>query len=161
MSATTTVQSDIRTVLNLGNLNDLADALRKIKVGTMLSVVKAVVTALSAAQNIDITTAAVKAAAVITGIALGTNENLPPIGVVRSLRVAASGTAASVGTYGVSDAGGTAVVPPGGASVSMGIATLSDDGKTLGFPNTITAFTIVYMPKADVTLDTALAIASP
>jgi hypothetical protein len=31
----------------------------------------------------------------------------------------------------------------------MGIALLSDDGKTLTFPNTITQFTIQYIPRAE------------
>jgi hypothetical protein len=48
-----------------------------------------------------------------------------------------------------SEAGGTAIVPPGGAGAAMGIALLSDDGKTLTFPNTITQFTIQYIPRAE------------
>ena len=61
------------------------------------------------------------------------------------------------GTYGVTDAGGTAIIPPGGASASMGIAKLSDDGKTITFPNTVTGFVITYYPRAAVDPDTASA----
>jgi hypothetical protein len=150
MAVTGTKTRTRRGALNQGDLNDIANALKLIKAGNALSVVKVVVGAITATATPDITSAAVKAAATITGLdALQTGENLPPIGQVVSLRVVASGTGASLGTYGVSDAGGTAIVPPGGAGAAMGIALLSDDGKTLTFPNTITQFTIQYIPRAE------------
>lgn len=152
--STTEFDIRLRNQMNNGDPAQIATVARKVNLGTMLSEIKVVVTGLTAAAAIDVTTAAVKAAATITGMTLLTGENLPAIGFVRNLRVTASGTAGSLGTYGISDASGTAIVPPGGASAALGIATLSDDGKTLTFPNTITAFVLTYYPKAYTSLDT-------
>lgn len=144
---TTTKTKSLRSVLNSADPNELADALRLIKLGNRLSVIKATIASLTAASAVDITSAGVKAAATISGITLESGENLPPIAHVLSLRVTASGTAGSLGVYGVGDTGATAIVPPGGAGAAMGIAKISDDGKTLTFPNTITGFVIQYIPR--------------
>ena len=96
------------------------------------------------------TSRAVKAAATITGLSLDTGEGLPPLGALTSLRVTASGTAGSLGTYILTDPSGTPIVPPGGASAAVGIAKISDDGKTITFPNTVTGFVLQYMPRASV-----------
>lgn len=156
MSVTTTKNETLRSVLNDANLNEIASAMRRMRLGDRLSVVKVTVASLTATATPDITSAAVKAAATIVGMTLATGENLPPIGHVLSLRISASGTAASVGTYAVSDAGGTAIIPPGGASAAAGIALISDDGKTITFPNTVTGFVIQYIPRepVGVNLDT-------
>jgi hypothetical protein len=147
---TTTKNETLRSVLNDSNLNEIDAALGKAKFGNMLSEVKVVVAGLTAAAAIDITTAAVKAAATITGLELASGENLPAVGVVKSLRVSASGTAASLGSYIASDPGATAIIPPGGASAAVGVALLSDDGKTITFPNTVTGFVLTYRPRAAV-----------
>ncbi len=140
----------VQKVLDRAEPDITSDALRKVKFGQAMSQVKVVVTALGATATPDITSAAVKAAGVVTGItALAVGEMLPPIRMIRSLRVTASGTATSLGTYIVSDASGTAIIPPGGASAAVGVALLSDDGKTITFPNTVTAFTIIYEPLCD------------
>ena len=137
------------------------DLLRKMHFGKMMTPIKVTVSGLTATATPDITSAAVKAAATIAGIELETGENLPAIGQVVSLRIAASGTAASVGTYGVTDAGGTAIIPPGGASAAMGIAKLSDDGKTITFPNTVTGFVLVYYPRAAVAMNADAGFMAP
>lgn len=147
MPTTTSKVSTFQRLLAKMDLNILADLFRKMKFGRTLGPVKVTVSGLTASATPDITSAAVKSAATITGIDLDTGENLPPIGRVLSLRISASGTGASVGTYGVTDAGGTAIVPPGGASAAMGIAKLSDDGTTITFPNTVTGFVLVYYPR--------------
>ena len=54
-----TVTKTIQRALDLVNPNELADLLRKIKFGHMVQPVKAVVTGLTAAAAIDITSAAV------------------------------------------------------------------------------------------------------
>lgn len=148
--ATTTKNRTIRRVLN-GSLPDNApDALRKIKFGNMLSTVKVVATALTAATAFDITTLAFKAKSVITGIELDSNEGLPPISEVVGLRtVTATG---NVGVYGIADAGGTALAPATANGVA-GVALLSDDGKTLTFPANVTAFTLIYKPGPAMSLD--------
>ena len=50
--------------------------------------------------------------------------------------------------------GATALSPTAGANV--GLALLSDDGKSLTFPSTVTAFVIEYVPKPAVDITTAL-----
>ncbi len=151
---TTNVLKTIRGVLNTANPNDVADALRKIKYGNMLEPIKIVVVGMTAIAAPVITGALVKAAATISGgLSLANGEMLPAIANIVSLRVTASGTAGSVGTYGISDSSGTAIVPPGGASAAMGVALLNDAGTTITFPNTITAFTLVYMPRPFVDLE--------
>lgn len=140
----------LQQVLNKANLNQLATILQKMKLGNMLNPVKVVATGLTGAASFDITTAAVRQASTITGLERDTGDNLPAILSVKTLRVTASGTANSVGTYIVSDASGTAVSPTAGANV--GIALLSDDGTTLTFPTTVTAFVIEYVPQSNVDL---------
>lgn len=136
----------LQEVLNKANLNQLPTVVQKMKLGNMLNPVKITVTGLTAAAAIDITTAAVRAAATITGLERATGDNLPAILAVKTLRCTASGTANSVGSYAVTDAGGTAVSPTAGANV--GLALLSDDGATLTFPSTITAFVLEYIPRS-------------
>jgi hypothetical protein len=146
----------LQSVLDKSDPNTLADALRLTGLGARAAVVKVVATGLTAGASFDITTAAVKAASTITGIdPLHTGELLPPIAQVVSLRVAASGTPNSVGTYVVGDTGSTMVSPTAGANV--GIARLSDDGKTITFLTTVTAFTLTYVPRSKVAVTSVFA----
>ncbi len=151
---TTTKKQSLREAANSGDPGQLATVARKIKLGNMLSLVKATVVALAASAAVDLTAAATKAAATVTGITLATGEMLPAAFIIKSLRVTASGTAASVGAYMVGDTGATPTLPTGGASAGVGIAKLSDDGKTITFPNTVTAFVVEYLPRADAVPDT-------
>jgi len=154
---TTTKNRTVQQALTQGSLNDVAEALRKVG-GRRHAIIKAVVTGLTAAAAIDITTADVKAAATITGIdALDTGENLPAIGQVLSLRVTAV-TTATVGTRTVSDVGETPSAPA--AAGTPGLATISDDGKTLTFEGTVTGFTIQYTPRSETAMTTLFAPAS-
>lgn len=145
---TTTKTNTVQEELESGNLNTLADALKKAGIARQLQIIKVVVTGLGADANPDITGALVKAAAEITGVTLETGEMLPPVGDVVSCRVTASATGASLGDYHMTDAGGTPLLPPGGAGVAVGVAALDNDGKTITFPNTITAFVLQYRPRA-------------
>lgn len=158
---TTQVDKTIKDVLDQSDLNELADVLKALKAGTMLSRVKVVAAGLTAAASFDITTAAFKALSTITGLDLATGENLPPIGVQLSLQLVASGTAASLGAYILGDVAATPAIPAGGASVTPGVARLSDDGKTITFPNTVTAFTLSYMPRSFVPANTAFPVSAP
>jgi hypothetical protein len=145
-TTTKTFAETIQTILNEANPNTLADALKKIALGTMMSPVKAVVTGLTAANSFDLTSAAVFAKATVTGLPAGEvpASALPPIRSVTTLRVTAVGTGA-LGPRVVTDAGGTAGAP---GATGPGIALLSDDGKTLTFEGTVTGFTIEYSPRA-------------
>lgn len=147
----------IQQALEKANPNDLADALRQLGLGKLFAPIKVVVAALTAAASVDITSAAAKAAATITGIdALEDGEFLPPIGSCLALRVTASGTAGSLGVYILGDVAATPIVPPGGAGLAVGVARISDDGKTITFPNTVTAFTLIYTPRPIVPVTTLL-----
>jgi hypothetical protein len=155
MTTETKTQS-VRDALNGGDAARIAAAAEYIKLGTVLSPIKAVIAALGATNPVDITTAAVKAAATITGIALKTGENLPAIGKVVALRVGAGGVA-DAGDRLISDAGGAAAAKGGNV---CGVALLSDDGKTLTFEGNVVAFTIEYYPRPAVDGDHRLDLTS-
>ena len=141
-------------ILNSGHLGRLDATLQAVKLGTAMAQVKAVFTGLTGAAAHDITTAASKAGATITGIYLANNDLLPAIGDVVSLRVTAASTGSTVGAYGITDAAGTAVTA--NTSAVMGVALLSDDGKTITFPTAdVTAFVLVYRPRASVAMSAA------
>ncbi len=155
MSTTTTRTRSVRDVLDSANPNDLPDALRKIKLGTMLYPLKRAFTGLTAAAAFDLT--AIDGTGETTGAG---NPNRLGALAVKTLRVITTGTAASVGSYIVGDTGATPTLPTGGASAGVGIATISDDGKTITFPNTVTAFTIAYIPLVLSTTDLDAAFAT-
>jgi hypothetical protein len=155
---TTVTPSTVRDAINKGNLNTLPDAFKAGKLGDTFSKIKAVVTGLSATASPDITSAAVKAAAVITGISLATGENLPPIGQVVSLRVTAG--SAGAGPRTMTDNDGTATGPDAYAAGLPGVAKLADDGKTFTLETTCTGFVLVYYP-APTNMDANLAMGAP
>jgi hypothetical protein len=153
---TTTTKTDgIRQVLNKGDLNNLGNILSLIKFGNMMTPISATFT-ISAASSLDITTAAAKAAASLSGITLETGENLPPVGRVVSCRVTA-GTA--TGPRIVSDTGATASAPH--AAGVPGIAKLSADCKTITFEANVTVFLLQYYPAPAVALTTAFPMTAP
>lgn len=129
MASTTTVPVTLQQTLDVANPVDLADALRKVKLGTLL-------------------TPTVYTSGTIGAIAAVPLPVAQPALVVMSARVLASGTAASVGTYMVGDAGSTPTLPTGGASAGVGIASLSADGSTITFPNTVTSVVVQYLPRS-------------
>lgn len=78
----------------------------------------------------------------LTSVALGSG---PPALAVSTLRATAATTANTVGSYSTTDVGGTPLSPV--ASTVVGLATLSDNGKTVTFPTAdVTAFIIEYIP---------------
>jgi len=155
---TTATLSDSNEVeFNKGQPGTMGDLARLMRKGTMDTPRKVVVAALTATATPDITSAAVLAAATITPALPSTVTRLPAIKTIRTLRVTASGTAASLGAYIVTDSGGTAIIPPGGASLAVGVALLSDDGKTITFPNTVTGFVVEYDPRPAVDMNAVFA----
>lgn len=139
---TATKNLTVRDVLDQANPNDVDDALRRIKLGTMVYPLKRVFTGLTAAASFDLTL--IDGTGETAGVA---NPNRLAALVVSYLRIDASGTAGSVGNYIVGPPTSTLLVPPGGANAAVGVARISDDGKTITFPNTITGFTIMYVPR--------------
>ena len=147
---TTNRATTVQSALNDGNVNVFGAAAQLLKLGNVLSPIKVVVTGLTASATVNITAAATKAAATITGFtpALATGQNLPAIGSIDTLRVTTVGTGAT-GVRAVTDAGGTA---------SSSVALISDDGTTLTFEGTVTGFVMWYWPRPEnlaTTLQTA------
>lgn len=136
---TLSVSTTLKSALNRGNPGQLGDIASKMQLGTMLSPLKRAFTGLTSGTTFDLT--AIDATGETTG---PTNPNRLPVLCVNTLRVVTGST--GVGTYVVSDVGGTAVTAA--TSSVAGIATLSDDGKTLVFPVALTAFTISYIPRS-------------
>jgi predicted RecA/RadA family phage recombinase len=66
--------------------------------------------------------------------------------MIQSTRVVTSGTAGSVGCYLVADHSATPCLPAA-ASTQPGVATISADGLTLTFPNTVTRVVTQYIPR--------------
>lgn len=128
--STDTSKETIKTALDKANPQVLADLLRLIKKGTMMTPIKETITLASVSATIDLT---VKSAA---GLAADR---------IRTLRVSdvTGGTSARVGSYVVTDASGTPLDPQ---ADSPGVCTLSDDGKTLTFAGTVKAIVITYYP---------------
>lgn len=126
--STKTVQATLQSMLDQANPETLADLLALIKLGTILTPKKVDTGTISASSTVTLS---------------------PPALVVSTVRVVTSGTGGAVGAYGVTDAGGTPIVPPGGASAALGVCTISDDGTTLTFPNTITRAIIEYVPRSN------------
>lgn len=142
---TVTANSTLKQILDNGDPALVGTALSKMKAGTMMTPLKRVFTGLAASATMDLT--ALDASGETVGAA---NPNRLAMLCAHYLRVDASGTAASVGSYIVGPPTATLLVPPGGANVAVGVARISDDGKTLTFPNTITAFTVSYIPRSAV-----------
>ena len=138
--STSTSQRTLQVVLNEANPNDNDAALAQLDLGTVFAPLKRTFTGLTAAAAFDLTL--IDGTGETAGAA---NPNRIPANIVRTLRVTASGTAATVGAYFVTDAAGTAV--SAATSGAAGIALISDDGKTVTFPTTITAFIVEYMPR--------------
>jgi hypothetical protein len=157
---TTLAQRALDAIQN-GDPRDLATIMQKLRIGTLLCPLKIVGTAITATATLTMSslrngTDGIVVTSLIGGNSFPANFTPPKVGLVRTLRVGASGTGASVGTYVVTDRpDGATIVPPGGASAAAGIAELSDDGDIIQLPNTITGFTLVYFPMPYIDLDTA------
>lgn len=143
---TTTKIETLQRALNDANPNEVADCLKRVKLGNMLNTVKVTATALTSASAFDITTAAVKAASVIVGLSLDSGENLPASNVIQSVRVTAGAAAAGLRQIGDS-----------AATASATVAKVSDDGKTITFEAGVTAFVLTYMPRSAEALSNSFA----
>jgi len=148
MSVTTTAAKTVAVVLDAANPNDLPDALQQVKLGTLLTPLKRTFTGLTG-------TTCVLTAVDGTGETSGaTNPNRMAALRVNTLRVTAVTASTDTGSYIVGDVSSTGVTA--NDSTVVGIATISDDGKTLTFPNgDATAFVIEYIPRASVDVTTA------
>ena len=138
---TTTSVDTIQSALDKANPNDVADCLHQVKLGTMVTPLKRVFTGVASSAIQDLTL--LDATGETTGV--GNPKRLPAL-IVNTLLVTA-GAAAS---------GGRAVTSAGASAATSTFAKISDDGKVLTFDNTVTGFTIEYMPRASCDMQAAL-----
>ncbi len=134
---TTTKTQTLGVTLTQASPDTLPDALRDVDLGNLL-------------QMKEYDTGAITAVAAVP---------VPEDALaVLSARVVTSGTAASVGTYMVGDSAVTPLLPPGGASTAVGIASsqgVANGGgavaavggvlSTVTFPNTVTRVVFRYI----------------
>lgn len=138
MSTTTiTKPRTVQAVLDEANPNEMSDALRKAKLGTVLAPLKRAFAAQAAAAAFDLTQ--IDATGETAGAA---NPNRLAALIVSTLRV--TGGAAAAGPRIITDTGGAAAGPGTGI---IGIAKISDDGKTITFDANVTDFVIEYVPR--------------
>lgn len=147
---TLSVATTLQKALDRGDLDILGSVVQKMKLGTMMTPLKRVFAGLTAAASFDLTL--IDGTGETVGAA---NANRLPVLCTHYLRLDASGTAASVGNYIVGPPTSVLLIPPGGANAAVGVARISDDGKTITFPNTITGFTISYIPRSNVDMTAA------
>ena len=131
---TTTAVETLKSALDQANLNKLATALQQVQLGTVMTPVVHDTGTITASATVTLPSAAL---------------------LVQAARVATSGTATSVGSYLVGDASATPSKPAGGASLGAGVASISANGLTVTFPNTITRVTIQYLPRPTTALTSA------
>jgi hypothetical protein len=163
MAVTTTKASTLQTELDKANVNSLADVLKLMKLGTMLTPLKVSVTGYNATSAINLTKlgyASGGAVTIIQPVASGglpmlpPGGNLPPLLQCLSLRVTGATGTTGVATGGarlLTDAAGTAGAP--GVN-GPGIALISDDGTTITFDGAVAGFVIEYMPQAAIPMGT-------
>jgi hypothetical protein len=150
--STVVLPETLQIELNRGSANTIGDVAQRIQLGTILTPQKYTTGVSTASATWTITQ--LIAAYRVTNSLTAPEKPADPTSalVIKTLRVLASGTAASVGAYIVTDAGGTATLPTGGANAGVGIALLSDDGTTITFPNTVTNVAIEFVPAPAVSM---------
>lgn len=119
---TTTENKTLAGILDEADPNSIADALRKVKLGQLLT---PQTRAISQTSNVAVTLD-------------------PPAQGPASLTVRVTAGTALAGVYRATDSGGTAV-----DSATLGVATLSDDGATLTFAAAVTDVVVDYVPRSD------------
>lgn len=134
MSATATLNETVQRALDDANPNEVADALQKVNLGTVLTPLQRTFTGLVSQATQDLT--AIDATGEAAG---GDNPQRLAALSISTLRVTAGAAAAADRL--VSDSGGTP---------SATVATLSDDGTTITFEAAVTAFVATYIPRAGV-----------
>jgi hypothetical protein len=118
---TVTANQTLAGALDEANPNKIADALQKVKLGSLLTPTTETI---SQASSVN--------------VALGS-----PALLVSGVRV--TGGTALAGVYKVTDSGGTEV-----DSATLGVATISDDGTTLTFAAAVTDCVVQYIPRSNV-----------
>lgn len=145
---TTTIAPTLQNELDKARVDEMADIFRLMKLGTMLTPLKRVFTGLTGAATYDLT--ALDASGETVGVS---NPNRCALLHLVSLRVVTATTATVAGTYILTDKDGDLVSAT--THTVVGIAKISDDGKTLTFPSAdVTAFTIEYLPRSNVDMAT-------
>lgn len=145
---TTTIAPTLKNELDNARPDEIADVLRLMKLGTMLTPLKRVFTGLTGAATYDLT--ALDATGETTGVS---NPNRCALRHLVSLRVVTATTASVAGTYIFTDIAGDLISAT--THTVVGAARISDDGKSITFPSAdVTAFTIEYLPRSNVDMTT-------
>lgn len=142
--STTTIAKTLSLALDNSLPGELASALERFKLGQRETLIKRTFTGLTGAASYDLTAldATTESPAAVAGV---NNANRLPAKIIKTLRVTAATTANTVGSYAITDAAGTMLSPT--ASTVVGLARISDDGKSVSFPTAdVTAFIIEYYP---------------
>jgi hypothetical protein len=139
--STVTQIDSLKFALDRASPNNIDDLLRLVRMGTLLYPLKRTFTGLTGAATYNLTS--LDATGETAGVS---NPNRLAVLACRSLRVTAATTANTVGSYILTDIGGTLLSPT--ASTVTGHARISDDGTTISFITAdVTAFTIQYIPR--------------
>lgn len=146
--ATATLNDTVQLEMDKGQLGTTANCVALMRLGSMNSLLKVTVAGYTAAATIDLTDPVVLALATVNVGYVRPGENLPAIGVLKTLQVTGASANTEIGSYVVTDAAGTTVAPTN--ATILGVATITDDGKTLGFSGSITDLVIEYYPVANV-----------
>jgi hypothetical protein len=133
---TATVTPTLQSELDLARPDEIADVLRLMHLGTMLTPLKRTFTGLSSGTAFDLT--AIDGTGETTG---ASNPNRLPALAISALRITAG--AANHSPCLVTDTGGTAT-----DTATISVATISDDGKTVTFGAGVTGFVIEYIPRS-------------
>lgn len=165
MASTTVLQETLAKALTEADPNRLADALREYGVGMHLSPQKWTwlgSTGATAVTFAGTTSGATSAVNFLANASPGPQTPalplgqlmLPPALAIGTLRVT-TGPSGSVGTYEMTDVGGTAQLlqsagPSGAQVLTPGVARISDDGSTITFPAQVSGFVIEYIPRSAV-----------
>jgi hypothetical protein len=140
---TTSAAYTLRQALDDAHPSRIDNAINQLDIGTSMRKIRATIAAATSSATPDITAIPAAKITINEGPAgVRASGILPPIGLVRSLRVTAGTLAA--GPAIIIDAGGTATAI--GAGTAHGVL-LGTDDKTLTFQAAVTGFVIEYFAK--------------
>ena len=130
---TTTVAAfTLKDALDAANPSQIADALRTIKLGTMLTPIQETITLSSVRNHIHLLTDSVAKKAALQVLACRVSD--------------VTGGAGAVGARVIADAAATPAAP---GATGPGIVTLSTDGDIITFEGTILAAVVWWLPLPD------------
>jgi hypothetical protein len=134
MTTTATIKDTIKAVLDAANPSQYADALHRIKLGTMLTPISETITLAAPAASINLVTDSVAKRAAQK---------------ILSCRVTAVPGGPGTGTAGPRVICDAAATPDATVGAIPGVVAWSADGKTLTFDGLINAAVVAWLPRPD------------